>query len=1472
MTRDAVLRRHFVAIATAEYDDRHWCSLPVGEEVAVLRAWLCADHLGDRRFEHRFPELAENPAKRDIRDALENPPAERRWREADAAVVFVTGHAEEVDEAHHLILKETDSTRKSATAFASFDLIRWLADTEITHLVVILDACYAGMIVGELSRLSRQPPDTWLVLASASKTQDAGAGVLSSAITAFLGELASREGAQYGHAPYLSVEDLLDGLRDHLGYGQTPEAITRMSRRLPHVCLPNPHHRPDASVDLAPARHDLALSRQDLRTHWGPKARGVATDDEPGWLFTGRTYLMRALIAAASGPPGTTLVTGAAGSGKSAVLARLVTLSDPEFLRTHAEELEAVPDELLPPSGAVDVAVVATGKLEIDVLDQILRAFDVPLPADDRRATDITRRLAAWHAWLAAIDRPVTVIVDAVDEATAPRRLFTQLLARLDPDPREPRIRLLLGLRSPGGEDQVDRLPFATPPLADLAKELLNAERIQVDEAPWWDPADVSAYIAGVLRHTAGSRYDGDNTARTAGLAAALGAQVGRSFLFARLAAASLAHGTLGESWDAALRQGVIGVFKADLHGTFADPADRHRAVVLLRAVAFAYGTGLPWRKIWPRVANAVGNSDYEFGDTDISWLLDSRLGAYLVTDRQDGATVYRLFHDLLRSTLREQWRELIDAPPHEDDSMSAVEARIAIALADLLTPGTPPAYVRRHIVEHAAAGGVLDDRFLDPAFLPYFDAARLRSVTGQVPAGDHPLVRLWRQTPQSLSPDAAAANADALRFRLAAEGNAAWKSVRPGPGWQPRWLSWNCEPAEILARHTGSIHAVAAATLPGGQPIVLAGGDDGSLGRWDLSSGKPVGDPLPGHNGAIRAIATATLGDGRVVAVTGGTDGTSRVWDLGTSTPIGTPFECKSSVMSAAVARLGDGRTVAITSDDSAKAVHVRDILTGEPVARITDLKVRSGPSLDSAVLPEGRVLVAAVSAFGDVRVCDVTTGDTVYAWNRVTGNTSGVFSDPALLSTIHGTASAVATSVLPDGRVVAVVGSTDGMLWVHDLADGQEILSAKVPEGHGVKAMAVVEMPGGQNGLIVLAGSLWISALGGEPLEFGPLGTGAPDLNSVAAIVLSGRGAVAVTGGRDAAVRLWHLSSDTAAARLEPERIRAFATTRLPNNREVALHDHGETLCVADLRNGTKVRQFDEGRRIGRIGTVTLPDGRVAVVTASGWDPLIRVWDLVTGEKVSEIWTNHGLGVTTMATAALPDGRAVVTSTGSFNSGIHLWNPITGASLGRVARGPFAGARAVKMSRRPDGTVYYEIGGDGHPLNGFLGIRMVVTAVMPGGRVVALAGGDDGTVCVWDLVTRRRVGDVNLGCKITTGTTTTLLDGRVVAVLGSEDGTLWVTDIATLQPIGKPISAHAGRVTALTAVPLADGRPVVISAGYDGVVQVMDPISRRSIGHPLLLDGDVHTLHGVPRRKAPQVLIGGNGVACMELLINNH
>ena len=108
------------------------------------------------------------------------------------------------------------------------------------------------------------------------------------------------------------------------------------------------------------------------------------------------------------------------------------------------------------------------------------------------------------------------------------------------------------------------------------------------------------------------------------------------------------------------------------------------------------------------------------------------------------------------------------------------VEARIAEALLPLTalhrvgSAVLPPhSYVRRHLVEHAAAGGVRADRVLSEAFLPFVDATRLRPLEA-APAGTEraaALRRAWRHAAHRWRWDAVEANADALAFRMTGLG-----------------------------------------------------------------------------------------------------------------------------------------------------------------------------------------------------------------------------------------------------------------------------------------------------------------------------------------------------------------------------------------------------------------------------------------------------------------------------------------------------------------------------------------------------------------------------------------------------------------------------------------------------------------------------------------------------------------------------
>jgi Caspase domain len=667
-----ILHRHFVAIATSTYDDLGLRPLPeVRDEVRTLAGWFCDRKLGGRRFKHQYPKLADNPTEKQILAALKKPRPGRRWKHTDAAVVYITGHGFREHEEHWLSLRETGTDEPFSTALRTAEIIGWLTETGIEHLLLIIDTCYASYVAGSVAKLRKPLPKTWLVLASAAQDEEAMPGALTDAIQQVLGGLDMPTGQNFGTGEYLLVQDFIDEVGKKLGGQQRLVPIQGSQSTGPHVCLPNSNYQPPDTVPTHSSRSDLALPKKDMEIHWEPRSRGATKLPAPGWLFTGRAALMRQLKAATE-EPGTVLVTGRAGSGKSAALSRLVTLSDPKFRRKHTDQLELIPDELKPLEGAVDVAVLATGKGPTEIMTQVCRATG----ALDQ-ATDPSLSLElVWDGWLGRGTRPVTIVIDALDEANGSPEDLVQVLQGLEG--QEPgtrgRVRLIVGVRSADTRDRSASAPTTGigKQLADLVQEGLRIEaarRIQVDEAPWWVRHDVVDYVDGLLRLSPDSPYHEAEPAAVKAVTEIVADEAGRSFLFAKMAAEQLADRDAvvninDRAWRASISQDVLGLFREDLRHTLPDTNDRLRAVHLLRAVTFAFGPGLPWRNIWPLVATAVADDQRHYGDSDIVWLLGTRLGGYLVTDRADDVTVYRLFHDDLRKILYEHWAELLEPPP----------------------------------------------------------------------------------------------------------------------------------------------------------------------------------------------------------------------------------------------------------------------------------------------------------------------------------------------------------------------------------------------------------------------------------------------------------------------------------------------------------------------------------------------------------------------------------------------------------------------------------------------------------------------------------------------------------------------------------------------------------------------------------------------------------------------------------------
>jgi WD40 repeat protein len=191
----------------------------------------------------------------------------------------------------------------------------------------------------------------------------------------------------------------------------------------------------------------------------------------------------------------------------------------------------------------------------------------------------------------------------------------------------------------------------------------------------------------------------------------------------------------------------------------------------------------------------------------------------------------------------------------------------------------------------------------------------------------------------------------------------------------------------------------------PDGTTIV-SGGMDGTLRRWDVTDGAPLGEPLVGHDGWVLAVAYSP--DGATIA-SGSSDGTLRLWDAASGAQVGTPLTGHDDGVRA-LAYSPDGATIVSGSDDG--TLRLWDAVDGSPLV---------GPLLGhdhwvEAVVfsPDGTTIVSAGSEIdGTLRrwatpttwvaaVCDIVNRNLTQAeWDTWIGtDVDYVRSCPMLLS----------------------------------------------------------------------------------------------------------------------------------------------------------------------------------------------------------------------------------------------------------------------------------------------------------------------------------------------------------------------------------------------------------------------------------------------------------------------------------------
>ena len=224
------------------------------------------------------------------------------------------------------------------------------------------------------------------------------------------------------------------------------------------------------------------------------------------------------------------------------------------------------------------------------------------------------------------------------------------------------------------------------------------------------------------------------------------------------------------------------------------------------------------------------------------------------------------------------------------------------------------------------------------------------------------------------------------------------------------------------LVASFGSVVNVVAYTTVEGRPGLATGGSDGTVRRWDATTGAPIGEPLTGHTSSVSAAAAYTTVEGRPALATASTDGTMRRWDATTGAPIGKPLTGHSGQVWAVVAYTTTERRPALATAGAHRIVRRWDAITGAPIGEPLTGHTSLVRAVAAYTTVEGRPALATAGDDGTVRRWDATTGAPI--GEPLTGHTDMVW--------------ALAAYPVAQERQLASVGA-DGTVLLWDAATGE-------------------------------------------------------------------------------------------------------------------------------------------------------------------------------------------------------------------------------------------------------------------------------------------------------------------------------------------------------------------------------------------------------------------------------------------------
>ncbi|MDQ1738959.1 MAG: hypothetical protein QOE53_611, partial [Pseudonocardiales bacterium] len=652
-------------------------------DVALIRQLLGARFEGDPLID---------PHQDEVRARLES--LEDCLSDGGGVLVAMwTGHGVAPANGRPLQLLAKNSKANSFGGFSPDEVLGQCALSGCNQLLFLVDTCFSGDaisaariaadVLGSIASFDSRPP--WVgVLAACSADVTTRDGVFVEQLARLLEKGPQDPDLQRRwsrHSPLVRGDDLCDALIKEwpADLPQLPEYLATGSA---WYMVTNPLWKKGAPPQVV--EHLLMAARSGT---------------EPRSWFTGRTSEVDRVVGWVRGrQPGVHVITGSAGTGKSAVLGRVVSAS-----------VQAERDRLLeqgplghadPGAGSIAAHAHARGLTAnrlAEVLNAGLESAHVLDRTEGGRSNGnlllgaIEQAAAGWAAGAAPV-----LVIDGLDEARGEAfDIARDLLARL-----AEWATVIVSTRNLPGEGDSPDLIGSLGRHVDLL-DLDEATAAKSGRQAMW--SYIATRLQGIARSMDPELVADEFRRRTQ-------ATSGEPFLIARLLTDQLRKDpvdTASIGWQPRVITSLTGAFELNLamlepprHRIGVNPARLGRE--LLAALTWALGAGFPEDE-WLCAARALSNLETPFNRDDVSWLLD-QLGRFVIQDGEGGVAVYRLAHQSIADLLR--------ADP-ADQAYAAMAQTVAARLLgryrELLVDGMTaeqPIYLWRYAWRHAVQAG----------------------------------------------------------------------------------------------------------------------------------------------------------------------------------------------------------------------------------------------------------------------------------------------------------------------------------------------------------------------------------------------------------------------------------------------------------------------------------------------------------------------------------------------------------------------------------------------------------------------------------------------------------------------------------------------------------------------------------------------------------------------------------------------